>query len=125
MSLNGAETAKRIGVLLVEGEHGVLSDMVRDVLEHAPGIDVVAEVTEISDVLDAVEDTGCNAVVWIVPEHAATVAPPRLLELHPALRIVVVEARGHQGWLWRMRPRREPLDYVSPESIVEELLRQP
>ena len=75
----GAEAVKKIGVLLVEGQHGVLSDMVRDVLEHEPGVAVVGDFTDIADTSAAVERTGCDAIVWIVPEASDAVAPPDLL----------------------------------------------
>jgi hypothetical protein len=114
---------KKIGVLMVEGRHGVLSDVVRDVLEHAPGIELVGDVTDIDDTSDAVGRTGCEAVVWMVPEAAAAVAPPALLDRHPALRILAVEGRGEHGSLWRMHPHRTRLDTLSPEGIVAELLR--
>ena len=125
MSPTGTETVKNIAVLLVEGQHGVLSDMVRDVLEHAPGIDVVGDVTEIAETADVVERTGCDAVVWVVPAETAAIAPHDLLRRHPTLRIVVVESRGEQGSVWRMRPTRTRLDLLSPESIIEELSREP
>jgi hypothetical protein len=114
---------KRIGVLLVEGRHGVLSDMVRDVLEHAHGIELVGDVTDIDETSDAVARTGCEAVVWIVPEAAAAVAPPAVLDRHPTLRILAVEGRGLHGSLWRMHPHRTRLETLSPEGIVAELLR--
>ena len=124
MSQNTASgPVKKMGVLLVEGRHGVLSDMVRDVLEHAPGIEVVGDVTDIDDTSDAVGRTRCEAVVWIVPEPAAAVAPPALLDRHPALRILAVEGRGVHGSLWRMHPHRTRLEALSPEGIVAELLR--
>jgi hypothetical protein len=125
MSPTGAGTVKNVGVLLVEGRHGVLSDMVRDVLEHAPRIELVGDVAQIEDTSAAVELTGCDAVVWILPEPVAAVAPPDLLRRHPSLRIVAVESRGQEGSLWRMCPHRTRLEGLSPERIVEELLREP
>jgi hypothetical protein len=116
---------KQVDVLFVEGQRGVLSEMVRDVLEHAPGIELVGNVTALEDTSDAVERTGCDAVVWVVPEAATAVAPPDLLRRYPTLRIVAVEGRGQQGWLWRMCPHRTRLDALSPERMVEELLREP
>ncbi len=96
MSQNTASgPVKKMGVLLVEGRHGVLSDMVRDVLEHAPGIEVVGDVTDIDDTSDAVGRTGCEAVVWIVPEPAAAVAPPALLR--PASGPAHPRGRGPRG----------------------------
>lgn len=109
---------------MVEGRHGVLSDLVRDVLEHAPGIELVGDVTDIDDTSDLVGRTGCDAVVWMVPEAAAAVAPPALLDRYPALRILAVEGRGVHGSMWRMHPHRRRLHRLSPEGIVAELLRE-
>ena len=121
----GVEAPNKIGVLLVEGQPGVLSDMVRDVLEHAPVIELVGEVAEIEETMDAVARTGCDAVVWVVPHVDDAVAPPDLLHRHPSLRILAVEARGSEGSLWRMRPDRTRLHRLSPDRIVQELLRKP
>ena len=109
---------------MVEGRHGVLGDLVRDVLEHAAGIELVGNVTDIDETSDAVGRTGCEAVVWMVPEGAAAKAPPALLDRHPALRILAVEGRGKHGSLWRMHPHRRRLDTLSPAGIVAELLRE-
>ena len=125
MAPTAVETVNKIGVLLVQGRRGVLADMVRDVLEHAPGIALVGGVNDIDAASDAVMRTGCRAVVWIVPDAAAAVAPATLLDRHPSLRIVAVEGRGVHGSLWRMRPHRTRLDALSPEGIVAELLRDP
>src|SRR4051794_22988288 len=125
MTPTGAKVMKQIAVLFVEGQHGVLSDMVRDVLEHASGIDVVGAITDSAETAQAVERTGCDAVVWIVPHAADAVAPPDLLRRHPRLRILAVEARGSEGSLWRMRPHRTRIDALSPEGIVHELHREP
>jgi len=121
MTPTAVEAGKSIGVLLVEGRQGVLTDMVRDVLEHASGIDLVGGVADIEHTADAVERTHCDAVVWVVAEAAAAIAPPALLDRHPRLRIVAVEGRGAHGSLWRMRPHRTRLDTLSPERIVAEL----
>jgi hypothetical protein len=125
MTPTGVEVVKQIGVLFVEGEQGVLSDMVRDVLQHAPGIGVVGAVTDSAQTAEAVERTGCDAVVWVVRHAADAIAPAGLLNRHPRLRIVAVEADGAEGWLWRMRPHRKRLDPLSPDRIVEELRREP
>ena len=125
MCTRGVEVVKQVGVLLVEGQHGVLSDMVRDVLEHAPCVELVGRVTETGHTMRAVERTACDAVVWIVPRAEDAVAPPDLLEGHPRLRILAVEGHGQKGSLWQMRPHRKRIDTLSPEGIVEELLREP
>jgi DNA-binding NarL/FixJ family response regulator len=125
MTSIGAEAMKKIAVLLVEGQHGVLSDMVRDVLQHASGVDLVGDITDIGETVDAVARTDCDAVVWVVPEAAAAVAPADLLRHHPRLRILGVEAHGTEGSLWRMCPHRTRLDTLSPEGIVDELCREP
>lgn len=111
----------KIGVLLVEGQLGMLSDIVRDVLEADPNIDLLGQVTDIADTVDAVERSQCDAVLWMLPDAGQAVAPADVLRHHPALRIVAVEGRGQHGSLWRMRPQRTLLGQLSPERIIAEL----
>jgi hypothetical protein len=112
---------EKIGVLLVEGQHGILSDIVRDVLEADPTVDFVDRVSGIEAAVAAVARTGCDAVVWTVADARSAVAPAELLSHHPRLRIVAVEGAGETGSLWRMRPDRAPLGQLSPQRIIEEL----
>jgi hypothetical protein len=116
---------ERIGVLFVEGQHGILSDLVRDVLEADPSVDLVGGSTGMDDTAEAVARTGCDAVVWMVADARQAVAPAELLRHHPALRIVAVESMGREGSLWQMRPQRARLGQLSPERIIAELHRRP
>lgn len=115
---------EKIGVLLVEDQHGILSDIVRHILEAESSIDLVGDVTA-TDSVEAVAHSDCDAVVWMLSKRSEPVAPLDLLRHHPALRIVAVEDAGERGSLWRMRPHRMPLGRLSPERIVAELRGMP
>jgi hypothetical protein len=121
MTPTQAEVENKIGVLLVQGQRGVLSDLVRDILEHGSGVELVGDVTDISETPDVVERTECDAVVWVVPKAADAVAPPDLLRRHPRLRIVAVEERGKDGSLWLMRPHRKRLRALGVADLIGEL----
>lgn len=111
----------KIGVLLVDGQPGVLSDIVRDVLSADQSVDLMGCVTSIADCVDAAARGDCDAVVWMLPDGVEAVAPERLLRRHPAMRIVAVERTGRYGSLWRMRPHHTRLGELSPERIISEL----
>ncbi len=112
---------EKIGVLLVQGQIGILSDIVRDVLEAHPSVSVVATIDDSANISDAVTRSGCDAVVWMLDASEPTKLPEDLLRRHPSLRIVAVDGSGERGSLWLMRPHRTPLGMLSPERIVAEL----
>jgi hypothetical protein len=112
---------EKIGVLLVEGQQGILSDIVRDVLHADPSVDLVGEVSGIDDTAEALARSECDAVVWMVTDARQAEAPAELLRHHPVLRIVAVEGTGQEGSLWRMRPQRARLGHLSPARIIAEL----
>lgn len=114
-----------IGVLLVEEDHGILSSIVRDVLEHDPGVELVGELADIRDTSEAVDRTGSDAVVWIVTDTRRDVAAAELLCRHPTLRVLAVELCGRDGFLWRMRPSRKAIGELSPHKLISALCGEP
>jgi DNA-binding NarL/FixJ family response regulator len=112
---------EKIGVLLVQGQHRILSDIVRDVLEADSSVELVGQVASIEDTVDAIARSRCDAVVWMVDDARQAEAPVELLRHAPGLRIVAIEGGGREGSMWRMRPQRERLGQLSPARIIEEL----
>ena len=108
-------------MLLVQGQHRILSDIVRDVLEADSSVELVGQVAAIEDTVDAVARSRCDAVVWMVDDARQAVAPAELLCHAPGLRIVAIEGAGREGSMWRMRPQRERLGQLSPTRIIDEL----
>jgi hypothetical protein len=115
----------KIGVLLVEGKHRILSDIVGDVLEADSSVELVGRVADIEDAVDAVTRSRCDAVVWMVDDAKQAVAPEELLRHAPRLRIVAIEGVGREGSIWRMRPQRERLGLLSPARIISEVREGP
>jgi hypothetical protein len=114
-----------IGVLLVEETRGILSGIVRDVLDADPGVDLLGELADIRHTEEEVERTGSAAVVWIVADARRSMAPAELLRRHPALRVLAVEDGGREGFLWRMRPSRTPVGELSPRKLICALRDEP
>jgi hypothetical protein len=110
-----------IGVLLVEEDHGILTSIVRGVVQADPELELVGELTDIDDTSAAVERTGSEAIVWILGDARGTVAPAELLYRHPWLKVLAVERDGRQGFLWRMLPRRKAVGELSPSNLVAAL----
>lgn len=100
---------------------GVLGDIVRRILDGETQCRLIGELPAERDVAAAVERTGAQAVIWLVDYPGRTGGAPELLRRHPELRILTVEADGRQGFLWEMRPNREPLGELSPQVLLTAL----
>lgn len=102
-------------------DQGILSGIVRDVLQKDPELELVAELTDIDGTSEAVERTGSRAVVWIVGEPRRSSAAAELLYRHPELTVLAVEQAGRRGVLWRMLPTPRPVGELSPGKLVAAL----
>jgi hypothetical protein len=110
-----------IGVLLVSEHRSMLSEIVRRVLADAPELTVSGELVGDAQVERAVERTGADAVVWFVEPGAPSAGAVDLLVRHPRVRVITVEGDGRRGFLWEMRPNREPLGELAPHVLIAAL----
>jgi DNA-binding NarL/FixJ family response regulator len=107
--------------MMVVHERGVLSDMVREVLEADASIEVRGELLEGSHVPEAVERANPDVVVWLARDPRSTGEGVRaILDRSPRLRVLAVKD-GRRAWLWRMRPHVRTLGELSLDRLLEEV----
>ena len=107
-----------IGVLLVTQRDGILTDIVRGIVAAEDALALVGEAPEGGELTDDVERTGAEAVVWLSGKRSPSGAVVGLLRRHPRLRVLTVEGDGRCGFLFEMRPHREPIGELSPDRLV-------
>lgn len=111
----------KIGVLLVVGQHRILSDIVRDVLVADPSVNLVGDVADDADTDAAVARSGCDAVVWLIDGSDRALGPAALLSRHPRLRLLAVAVDGGPATVWWMHPERKDIKSLGLADIVAEL----
>jgi hypothetical protein len=114
---------RTIGVLLVSEHRSMLSDIVRRVLAGVPEVTVVDELVGDAQVVRAVERTDADAVIWFLEPGASGDCAVALLNRHPRVRVITVEGDGQRGFVWEMRPNREPLGELAPQVLIAALRR--
>lgn len=112
---------EKIGVLLVVGQHRILSDIVRDVLVADPSITLVGDVADDEDTEAAVARSGCDAVVWLIDGADRAIAPPALLRRNPQLRVLAVAGDSGRATVWWMHPQHRDIKSLAPTDIAAEL----
>ena len=108
---------------MVVHEHGVLSGMVRDVLDADASIEVRDELLEGDHVPDAVARADPDVVVWLARDSLKVRDLVRaVLDRCPRLPVLAVKD-GRRASLWRMRPQAHTLGELSLEKLREEVRR--
>ena len=107
-----------VRVLLV-GLHGLLHDVIRDVLDRAPELKVVAEPSDPAQLPDVVRRTGAEVVVCALDEPTAERVGVRMLEPHTRLKVVAIQDDGRRAVLWELRPNRRQIGDLSLPVLVE------
>jgi chemotaxis response regulator CheB len=119
---------RRIRVLLVEVP-GVLSGILRDVIGHEPDMEVVGELKSSGDLMPAIRRTEADFLIWGLQPVAEAGGVPEacsaVLDAHPRIKVLAVEADGRSGSLYELRPWRLGLGELAPARIVEILRTHP
>jgi hypothetical protein len=93
----------------------MLSEIVREILSHEPGIAIAAEVADVS----AAEVRPAD--VAIVGSDGEELPDPweELLFEHPRMKVLTVSSDGRTTFLFELRPHREALGEVSPATLID------
>ena len=102
----------------------------REMLERAfakdPGLHIVAEVAELSDVSDAIARTSAQWVILSLPPAGQlSAAADRLLTAHPSIRLVNVVADGSHVTMQWVEPHEQMLDEFSMSQLIALLRDEP
>jgi hypothetical protein len=114
---------RSIGVLLVSDHHSMLREIVRRVLSDVPEVTVSDELVGEGQVAATIARTGADAVIWFVEPGASEGGAVELLTRHPRVRVITVAGDGRHGFLWEMRPHREPLGELAPHVLIAAVRR--
>lgn len=95
----------------------MLREVVRNVLDAAPGVVVVALWSFPERLVDAVDEARAH-VVMLGQGPREDAAARELLEQRPRVPLVSLSADGRQATVSGLRAFREPLGEVGPERLV-------
>lgn len=102
----------------------------REMLERAfakvPGLDIVDEVTDLSQVSSAIAQTGAQwVIVSLPPGNQLSSLAGLLLAAHPSVRLVNVAADGSHVTMQWVEPREQTLDEFSMNELIALLRDEP
>jgi DNA-binding NarL/FixJ family response regulator len=117
----GAKATVSVGEvrILLVGLHGLLHDVIRDVLDRTPELTVVAEPCDPAELPDVVRRTGAEVVVCVLDEAAAEQVGERVLAPHMRLKLIAIQDDGRQAVLWELRPNRREIGDLSIPLLVD------
>ena len=114
--------------ILLSSRPKLLSEVIRDLIEHQPDMEVVGEVIDPIQLLRAAGETAVDVVI-VTPIEAN--GEPRiclhLLATFPPLKVVTLSAKGETAYLYQSALPRLRIDEPSGRSIfgaIREALRQ-
>jgi DNA-binding NarL/FixJ family response regulator len=117
----GAKAAVSVGEIrvLLFGLHGLLRDVIKDVLDRTPELTVVAEPSNPAEFPDVMQRTGAEVVVCGLDEATAEQVSARVLEPRARVKIVAIQDDGRRAVLWELRPNRREIGDLSIPVLVE------
>ena len=105
--------------LLLSSRPKLLSEVIRNIIEHQPDMEVVGEVIDPIELLRVSGETPVDAVI-ITPLKAD--GEPKichqLIKEHPRLKIVTLSAKGEAAYLYQSGVPRLCIDEPSGQSIL-------
>lgn len=97
----------------------MVSDVIRNIIEHQPDMSMVGEVVDPIKLIFATRETSVDVVI-VTP--LKTEGEPKLcnhlLAEHPRLKIIVLLAGGEAAFLYESGCRKKQIDQPSADSIV-------
>jgi hypothetical protein len=102
----------------------------REMLERAfvndPGLRIVAEVADLSEVPEAITRTGAQwVIVSVPPTGQLSAVADLLLTAHPSIRLVNVATDGSHVTMQWVEPRTQALDEFSMSELIALLRDEP
>jgi DNA-binding NarL/FixJ family response regulator len=96
----------------------MLADLLKGIVQADDRIEIVAELTDASDLVEA--STRCNADLVIVSLRNGDLpeACGALLSARPRMRVLGLAGHGRHGFLWELRPFRMALGEISPSTLL-------
>jgi DNA-binding NarL/FixJ family response regulator len=107
-------------LVLLVGMHGILGEIVREIVSHQPDLEIAGEVGDSCELRSLIEPASANVVIaCLADEPSLGDTYPELLDHHSRLKLLAVHGDGRHASLFRLRPERLPIGDLSPDVLVE------
>jgi chemotaxis response regulator CheB len=112
----------KIRRILLVTEPRLLREMVERVIEKAPGLQVVGEIDDMTDLVPMIEETGADwLVVFLAPDEELPAGVQELLTSHPSVRVLVFASDGSQIEMKWVEFHAKALDRINLEELISVL----
>jgi DNA-binding NarL/FixJ family response regulator len=105
--------------ILLLGLHGLLDDVIRQLLDAAPELSVAAESTDLAELQALMARTGAEVVVCGLDEATTAAVSARVLDPHARVKVIGIHDDGRRAVLWELRPGRREIGDLSVPVLVE------
>jgi DNA-binding NarL/FixJ family response regulator len=102
----------------------LLREIVRDAVAREPDLELVAELDDAPDVVDALRQDGADFVI-LGSDAAAAACVSSLVAAQRGMRALELRADGRESVLYELRPHRVPLGEISAETLVRTIRGTP
>jgi chemotaxis response regulator CheB len=114
----GRQIMNKRRILLVT-EPRLLREMVERVIEKAPGLQVVGEVDNMSELVPMIEETGADwLVVFLAPDEELPRNIQEILTSHPSVRVLVFASDGSQIEMKWVEFHAKALDRLNLDELL-------
>jgi hypothetical protein len=105
--------------IILANESRFLRELLKRVIDKVPGVQIVAEVTDVTTLSATIEETNARWVIVSLPvdsERPGVIES--LLTAHPSIRVLAVGTDGSQVRMRWLEPRERNLDSSSLEDLI-------
>jgi DNA-binding NarL/FixJ family response regulator len=104
--------------LLLVTEHTMLSDILSDLIDDAPDLELAGEVSESDQLVTRALETNADVIVMCGPGQALPQEISRLFDVLPDVRVLSIDRRGAESFLYRLEATVRPLGELDPPALV-------
>jgi chemotaxis response regulator CheB len=112
---------EKIRVLLANSRPRIMREVVRQIIERQPDMEIVGEVLELSALAHIAQETQPNVIIVALEDFEALGAVRNLLAKIPAVTILALASKGDTAFIEQLRLGRREIADPSEANILSAL----
>jgi DNA-binding NarL/FixJ family response regulator len=117
------ESMNRVKILLVNSRPRIMREVMRQLIERQPDMEIVGEVLDLSTLMCVAKETAANVIIVALEDAEALELCSQLLAECPDVVILVLAAKGDAAFIEQLRLGRWEIADPSEANILSALRR--